>query len=279
VPRGAAVKLSIVIVSFNSRQFIEPCVRSLAEEPGTTEHEIVVVDNASSDGSAEAAQAFAPGITVIANRRNLGFGRAANQGFQKTSGEYVLVLNPDVTATPGSLGSMIRFMDGHGDTGLLLPKLLNPNGTVQPSCRTFYTLPVLLLRRTPLGAIFRNARSVRAHLMADWDHARVREVDWGLGAAMLLRRAAIGDGVPFDERFFIYFEDVDLCARLSQAGWKVVYFPEAALIHCHLRQSATGWWNRARFEHLKSLVKFIRKYRGLRPRTSGSSHQTIAFLS
>jgi hypothetical protein len=271
VPRGAAVKLSIVIVSFNSRQFIEPCVRSLAEEPGATEHEIVVVDNASSDGSAQAAQAFAPGVSVVANQTNVGFGRAANQGFQETTGEYVLVLNPDVTVTGGSLASMLRFMDTHQETGLLLPKLLYPDGTVQPSCRTFYTLWVLLLRRTPLGAIFPNARAAREHLMADWDHARVREVDWGLGAAMLLRRSALAGGAPFDERFFMYFEDVDLCARMKESGWKVVYFPEAALIHCHLRQSAAGWWNRARFEHLRSLIKFVRKHRGLRPRKSGSS--------
>jgi hypothetical protein len=266
-------------VSFNSRQFIEPCVGSLVEELSSSEREIVVVDNASSDGSAQAAGAFAPGVSVVANRTNVGFGRAANQGFRKTTGEYVLVLNPDVAVTRGSLHSMIRFMDAHGDVGLLLPKLLNPDGTVQPSCRTFYTFWVLLLRRTPLGAIFPHARAVRAHLMTDWDHARVREVDWGLGAAMLLRRSALDGDAPFDERFFIYFEDVDLCARLKEAGWKVVYFPEAALIHHHLRQSAAGWWNRARLEHLKSLIKFVRKYRGLRPRKTGSSHQNIAFLS
>jgi GT2 family glycosyltransferase len=228
--------------------------------------EIVVVDNASADGSADAVRALFPEVSVVANRTNLGFGQAANQGFRKSSGEYVLLLNPDVTAAPGSLERMLRFMEEHRDVGLLLPKLLNADGTVQSSCRTFYTFPVLLLRRTPLGAIFRNARSVRVHLMADWDHSQVREVDWGLGAAMLVRRSAVSQGAPFDERFFIYFEDVDLCLRLKQSGWKVVYFPEAPMFHHHLRQSAGDWWNRARFEHLKSLIKFIYKHRGLRPR-------------
>ena len=266
-------------MNYNTRQFLESCVRALVDEKAGTELDIVVIDNASADGSAESVRALFPGASVVANRTNLGFGRAANQGFLKTSGEYVLVLNPDVTVTPGSLVRMVQFMDEHRDVGLLLPKLLNPDGTVQPSCRTFYTLPVLLLRRTPLGAIFRDARSVRTHLMTDWDHAEVREVDWGLGAAMLIRRSAIGQGAPFDERFFIYFEDVDLCLRLKQSGWKVVYFPEAALLHCHLRESASGWWNRARLEHLKSLVKFICKHRGLCPRKAAIPHQNIAFLS
>jgi GT2 family glycosyltransferase len=258
-------------VNFNARQFLESCVRTLVEELSNAGldpvgHEIVVVDNASVDGSADAVRARPPGVSLVANRTNLGFGRAANQGFGKTSGDYVLVLNPDVTVAAGSLQKMVQFMDKDRDVGLLLPKLLNADGSVQYSCRTFYTLPVLLLRRTPLGAIFRDARSVRLHLMADWDHAEVREVDWGLGAAMLLRRSALGQGAPFDERFFIYFEDVDLCVRLKESGWKVVYFPEASMIHHHLRHSAAGWWNRARSEHLKSLLKFIYKHRGLGPR-------------
>jgi GT2 family glycosyltransferase len=258
-------------VNFNARQFLESCVRTLVEELSNAGldpvgHEIVVVDNASVDGSADAVRARPPRVSLVANRTNLGFGRAANQGFGKTSGDYVLVLNPDVTVAAGSLQKMVQFMDKDRDVGLLLPKLLNADGSVQYSCRTFYTLPVLLLRRTPLGAIFRDARSVRLHLMADWDHAEVREVDWGLGAAMLLRRSALGQGAPFDERFFIYFEDVDLCVRLKESGWKVVYFPEASMIHHHLRHSAAGWWNRARSEHLKSLLKFIYKHRGLGPR-------------
>ena len=262
-------------MNFNARQFVVPCVGALVDELGNAGldpvgHEIVVVDNASVDGSADAVRALSPGVSLLANRTNLGFGRAANQGFRKTSGEYVLVLNPDVTVAAGALQKMVQFMDINRDVGLLLPKLLNADGSVQSSCRTFYTIPVLLLRRTPLGAIFRDTRSVRLHLMADWDHTEVREVDWGLGAAMLLRRSAFGQEAPFDERFFIYFEDVDLCIRLKESGWKVVYFPEAPMIHHHLRQSAAGWWNKARFEHLKSLIKFICKHRGLRPRITAA---------
>jgi hypothetical protein len=257
--------LSVIIISFNTRELLLSCLSAVDRELEGVEHEVVVADNASTDGSAGAARASFPGVKVIANRENLGFARAANQGFRATTGRYVLLLNPDVTINGASVQSMAAFMEGTPDAGLLLPKLLNPDGTLQLSCRTFYSLEILALRRTPLGRLFPDSRAVRDHLMADWDHAEAREVDWGLGAAMFIRRVAVKDGALFDERYFLYFEDVDLCLELKSAGWKVIYFPRAAFVHHHLRQSASGLINRARYEHLRSLFKFWLKHRGLRP--------------
>jgi len=123
----------------------------------------------------------------------------------------------------------------------------------------------LLFRRTPLGKVFPNHRIIRKHLMMDWDHREPREVDWGLGACMLLRKEALGGQDIFDGRFFLYFEDVDLCLRLKEEGWKVVYYPEAVMIHSHLRHSARGVLNREKWEHLKSLIKFYFKHGRLGP--------------
>jgi GT2 family glycosyltransferase len=105
--------------------------------------------------------------------------------------------------------------------------------------------------------------------MMNWDHADPREVDWGLGGCMFLRREAVRGGEVFDERFFLYMEDVDLCFRMKANGWKVIYYPEAVMVHAHVRESARGIFNRAKWEHLKSMIKFYRKYGGFSPRISG----------
>jgi GT2 family glycosyltransferase len=150
-------------------------------------------------------------------------------------------------------------LDAHPDVGLVAPRLINPDGTLQLSCRAHYTMATYALRRTPLRLLFPDHPVVRRHLMADWDHAEVREVDWVLGAAMMLRREALGDAV-MDERYFIYFEDVDLCLRLQREGWKVVYQPGAVMVHHHRRASADGLLNRRKYEHFKSWVKFNLKH-------------------
>jgi hypothetical protein len=162
-------------------------------------------------------------------------------------------------------------LEGHPEAGLLLPQLINPDGSLQFSCRKFYDFFTLLFRRTPLGAFFPNHRVIRNHLMMDWNHGEVREVDWGLGACMSLRREALGSPEIFDERFFLYFEDVDLCFRMKKRGWKVIYYPEAVMVHTHVRSSADGFFNREKWEHFKSMIKFYRKYGGFSPRVPGKN--------
>jgi len=163
------------------------------------EYEVIVVDNRSTDGSYHLIQEKFSDLCLIENTTNLGFARAVNQGFRRGKGEYLLVLNPDVTLTPGSIGKAINFLDTHPDVGLLLPKLVNPDGSLQFSCRTFYNFSTILFRRTPVGKIFPNHRIIRQHLMMDWNHEEIREVDWGLGACMLLRREVLKGGNIFDE--------------------------------------------------------------------------------
>ena len=257
--------VSIILVSYNSVAFIHSCPSSIQQCLPGLAHEIVVVDNHSQDHSCQLIRMRFPGLVLIENPSNLGFGRAANQGFRKARGKYLLILNPDVTLLPGAVEKAINFLDGHSEVALLLPKLLNPDGTLQFSCRTFFDFPTLLFRRTPLGKVFPNHRVIREHLMMDWNHDEVREVDWGMGACMLLRREAIKDGNLFDERFFLYFEDIDLCFRLKNEGGKVIYYPEAAMVHYYVRESARGLINRAKWEGFKSLIKFYFKHGRLKP--------------
>ena len=262
------MRLTIIVVNFNTSAFILSCLQSIRDCVCGMEYEVIVVDNRSTDGSYHLIQEKFSDLCLIENTTNLGFARAVNQGFRRAKGEYLLVLNPDVTLTPGSIGKAINFLDTHPDVGLLLPKLVNPDGSLQFSCRTFYNFSTILFRRTPLGKIFPNHRVIRKHLMMDWNHEEIREVDWGLGACMFLRREALKGENIFDERFFLYFEDVDLCFRMKKEGWKVIYYPEAVMIHAHLRQSADGLFNRAKWEHFKSLIKFYLKHRRFSPPTS-----------
>jgi hypothetical protein len=172
----------------------------------------------------------------------------------------VFIVNPDTVAEPGSLDRLLELARSVPEAGIVAPKLLNPDGTVQMSCRRFYTLKTIVLRRTFLGRVFKDSPSVRRHLMLDWDHNSTAEVDWVIGAAMLVRRAAVAEVGPMDERFFLYFEDVDWCYRMHAAGWKVYYCPAGKLVHHYRRQSAQARFGRAKRAHLESWLRFSEKW-------------------
>jgi N-acetylglucosaminyl-diphospho-decaprenol L-rhamnosyltransferase len=255
------MNLSIAVVTYDSRAVIEPCLTSIYGANIPFPFEVIVIDNNSNDGTVEYIRSKFPDVRLIVNSRNEGLAKAVNLAFQESSGRYLLVLNPDIQVCPGAIPALLNAMEADPMIGLCGPKLLNIDGSLQYSCRGYYTLYTLLLRRTFLGTMSPNHEAVRHHLMMDWDHATSREVDWVLGAAFMLRREAIHDGKVMDETFFLYFEDVDLCLRLKKDGWKVIYFPDAMMIHRHQRASAGGMWNRAKVEHLKSWVKFTWKHR------------------
>lgn len=258
---GAAADLSVVIVGYNSRENIAACLTSLERHPAATAAtETVVVDNNSSDGTAELVRENFPGVRLLENRENLGYSRAVNQGIRETEGRYVLILNPDVTVLPEALDRLVAFMDSHPVAAIAGAKLLNEDGSVQESCRRFYTFWTLILRRTFLGRIFRNGRTIRRYLMRDFDHNESREVDWITGACMMVRRTALADVGVMDERFFLYFEDVDWCYRTWRSGWKVFYIADAVMRHRHARESARRGISRQLLAHLLSLLHFYEKW-------------------
>ena len=262
-PNG--VGLSIILVTYNHRDFILPCLQSLDRISKNLDREIILVDNHSSDGTGQLVRQHFRQARVIENQENLGFARAVNQAFRVSRGEFLLLLNPDVQVLPGAIERMTAYLRDDGKTGILLPKLINPDGSLQYSCRTFCHPLTFFLRRAPLSWAFSDHPAVRHHLMMNWDHQDIRQVDWGLGACMLIRRKALGETQIMDERFFLYFEDIDLCFSLKKRGWKIIYYPKAVMVHHYLRESADGLFNRAKWEHLKSLIKFYSKGGRLKP--------------
>jgi len=252
-------EISVAVVAYNSSAWLPGCLTSLQEAAGETSLEILVVDNASGDGSADLVRQRFPAVKLLVNHSNLGYARGVNQAAQHATGRYLLVLNPDVVVGSGSLKMLRDHLDHEPDVALVAPRLLNPDGSLQYSCRRHYTWGTYLLRRAPLRHLLPNHPLVGHHLMTEWDHSGIREVDWVLGAAMMLRREALGPQI-MDERYFLYFEDVDLCLRLQRQGWKVVYHPGATMTHEHRRESGRGLLNRRKYQHFRSWVKFQWKH-------------------
>lgn len=259
------IVLSIIIVNYNSGKMIKECLSSISKSFLNLSHEVIIVDNNSKDKYINFINEDFKKFLLLKNSKNIGFARAVNQGFWRAKGEIILVLNPDVKINPTSVEKAINFLENNPEVGILLPKLLNVDGTLQYSCRRFYTFPVLIFRRSPLKKLKPISQMIDKHLMKDSNHDKAMEVDWGLGACMFIRRSALNGDKIFDERFFLYFEDVDLCLRMKKKGFKVIYFPEAVMVHAHMRQSARGFLNRAKWEHLMSLLKFIIKHKRLKP--------------
>lgn len=255
------MKLSIVIVSWNVKKDLVNCLRSIGENPASESFEVIVIDNASTDSTVEAVRNEFPEIVVITNSQNLGFAAANNQGIEKSRGEYILLLNPDTIVQLNSLNILIEFMDKNEDVGICGPQLLNQDGTVQPSVRGFPTFRGALYRHTAFRhlRIFKN--EYKTWLMKSFDHKTRMDVDQVMGAAFLLRRTAIDSIGAMDEIFFMYYEEVDLCYRMKQAGWRIVFTPEAKITH--LGGKSSGQMPvRRRIMMLTSLLKFFRKHRG-----------------
>ena len=256
--------LSIVIVGHNHRWCLEKTLDSLFSPGHGVEFEVVLIDNVSTDGTVRMARARFPEVTVICNEERHGFARNANTGIKAARrGRYLLLLNPDVKVLPGALQALVAFMDDHPQVGIAGLKLLNPDLTLQYSCRHFYNPMVPLLRFLGVDRRFPDLAILRKGLMCDWDHNESREVDFVTGACMALRREALAEVGLMDDRFFLYCEDQDLCLRMWQHGWKVYYVTDAVMIHDLQRHSVKGFLNKHQRAHIQSLIYLFRKH-GLR---------------
>lgn len=226
------MRLSIIVVNWNVRDLLRECLASIDPALGlpAAEREIFVVDNASSDGSLEMVAAEFPHVRRIANSSNLGFGAANNQAYAQSRGDYVLLLNPDAAATGDALAQMLAWMEAHPRVGALGSRLVNFDGSLQRwtggALPTLWNVACHFLMLSKLLP-----RSWRpAPLFLDRDLAVEERVEWVTGACVLLRRAALGPRI-FDESYFLYGEDMDLCRRLGDTGWEVVYGPFATVRH------------------------------------------------
>ena len=255
--------LSIVIPHRNRRNSLERCLASLPSAAAVLSYETIVVDNGSTDGSREMLKERFPEVVLLQNRTNEGFSRATNQGLRVARGDHLLCLNNDTLLFPRSLEILVFFMKCHPNAGVVGGKILNKDGKVQPSARSFPRLETAFFNRSSLlSHLFPQNPFSRRYLLNDWNHDSVRQVDWISGSFFLIRRATFEKVGGFDERFFLYCEDVDYCRRVQEAGYHVFYNPEAKITH------ETGYSERrfdTLFFHHQSMYRFYKKYHSRGP--------------
>ncbi|MGA2285184.1 MAG: glycosyltransferase family 2 protein [Dehalococcoidia bacterium] len=252
--------ISIVIVSYNGREHLRRCLASLLAHPPAAEREVIVVDNDSADGSADMVAPDFPGVRLLRMRRNLGFAAGANRGIREATGEALVLLNPDSEIEVDPFAPMLAYLREHVEAGIVAPRLLNPDGSLQLSCRRFPTFSVALFNRYSLFTrLFPHNRYSRQYLLSDWQHDSISEVDWVSGACLMVRRSLLEPIGLLDEGYFMYIEDVDLCQRVHRAGAKVVYYPAVSVIH-HIGQSSRTLPSRSIVARHRSMWHYYKKY-------------------
>ena len=253
--------VSVLIVSWNTRELLRSCLLSLQTHLGKIEHEIIVVDCASSDGSAAMVRGEFPGVTLVASDENLGFARGNNLAFSRSMGEWVWLLNPDTEVFAGAAQTLVSFLETRPCVGGVASALVDArDGHFQRSCRTFPTPAALWCEASGLARLFPRSKRFGFYKMGWFSHRVRSEVEQPMASSFLLRREAIDSiGGIFDEQFPIFFNDVDLCWRLAEKDWQVWYEPAAKVLHWG---GASTKQRRAEMiaESHASLEKFYRKW-------------------
>ncbi len=244
--------LAIIVVNWNTRQLLLDCLAAIPAATAGIVAETWVVDNGSADGSVEAVRAQHPEVRVIANRENKGFAAANNQAIRASDSRHVLLLNSDTVARPGSLTRLVRFLDAHPEVGIVGSRLLNADGSLQPSWAMFPTLPAELVGK--------KLRLRRRYPTVDG--SRAYRTDWVDGAVLMIRRAILPQVGLLDEGYFFYTEEVDWCYRTRRAGWHVCHLPEAEVVHLG-GQSSKRAPTRMKLELYLSKLRFFGKHYGL----------------
>ncbi|RWU21402.1 glycosyltransferase family 2 protein [Pseudomonas alkylphenolica] len=220
--------VDVLVVNFNTATLLQPMFDALRQADSETLASYLVVDNASVDDSLDRLAKVCPEALVVSNAKNVGFGRANNQLLEHLQGKYALLLNTDAFVSEDTLEKTIAYMDAHPQCGVLGVRLVGRDGDLQPSCRYFPTPLNVFVSRTGLGRFFPGLKMVDE---MDWGHDAVRECDWLPGCFYLVRREVLDQVGLFDPRYFLYYEEVDHCKRVKEAGWKVVFYPHTTVVH------------------------------------------------
>lgn len=226
--------LSIIIVSYNIKDYLLACLRSINSQPADMALEVILVDNLSSDGTVGAVQSAFPQVRILANQENVGFARGNNQGLRASSGKYVLFLNPDTEVGKGALAGLLRLAQEHPEASAFTCRVLNPDGSLQHSCFHFPSLKMAFYGFFPIVPM----DSVANGRYPEGQFNRIFRPEHVLGACLMFRRDALVELGGWDERFFMYFEETDLCYRLKHAGQITLYTPEVSIIHYGGRSTA-----------------------------------------
>ena len=249
--------IAVVVVNHNAGEDIVRCIRSVFESAGEISLEVLVVDNQSRDGSPDVVKSAFPEVTVIRNDANRGFPAAANQGMLASRSEFVFLINPDAEVAAGTLEGFLKVARDHPRAGAIGALTRNPDGTIYPSARLVPSL-ALGLGHTVLAPFWPDNPWSRRYRLADWDRSTGRLIDWVSGSSALLRRSALDEVGVFDERYFMYVEDMDLCTRLRRAGWEVWFSPQLEVMH--IGATATAGQRRMTLEHSKSIYAYFVKH-------------------
>ena len=260
------MKLSIIILNYKSAGLTRQCVKGIYQAKSALDFEVIVVDNASGDGLQPWLTEHYPHVKQISLPNNKGYAAGNNAGIRQAGGEYILILNPDITVLPGKLEALLKFMDDHPQCGLAGPRLVNPDGSLQYSTYKFPSFWLPLFRRTFLGNIPALNPWLKDYQMMAWDHKEARAVDWLLGACLIVRRQAVEEVGLMDEQFFLYVEDTDWCRRFWASKWEVWYVASVELVHFHERLSAqkpllSAVFSKITWIHISSWFKYFQKWK------------------
>jgi len=254
------IDLSVIIVNYNVKDLLRKCLQSVFDFQKDLSFEVMVIDNDSEDRSTSMVRGTFPHARLFENKRNLGFSAACNQGIRKSRGQYILLLNPDTEFTSGGIGKMIEFMDAHPQVGICGPQMIDPQGKIHFSCRSFPSyLTAISSGQSILNRLFPHNPLSRKYLLKDQNRSQKKEVDWVSGSCLLTKREVVERIGLLDELFFMYVEDVDFCYRTKKAGFLIYYFPEVMIIH-HIGKSTEKRKLLMKVEHHRSMYHFYRKH-------------------
>ena len=253
-------QVSIITVGMNHLLHLKVYFHSIfVTAKPTIDFEIIYVDNCSIDGSVEFVRKHYPLVKILENKIIKGFAANNNYGVSNSKGKYILILNPDVVVLPNAIDCLYNYLILNDSVGIVVPKLLNEDLSVQLSVRKFLNLKILFHRLINMGKDVVDSKILQKYLLTNVDKDKTQPVDWALGAAMFLNRSWFDRLKGFDERYFLYVEDVDLCLRNWKLGKEVIYLPESKFIHTHQRKSNNGW-NKTKVYHLMSICRFLLKH-------------------
>lgn len=259
------MKLSIIIVNYFSGNLVRQSLKKLFGQNFDFKWEVIVVDNSPEERLGEKLLPAFPLVKYISLEENLGFASGNNIGLREARGEILLILNPDIFVTPSSLEGMMDYLEFKREAGVVAPQLLNPDGSIQYSCHHFPKWFMPILRRTFLGNFSWAKKYLDYYEMKYWDHMSEKEVDWAMGACLMVRRDGLEKVGYMDDGFFLYFEDTDWCRRFWSSGLKVIYLPQAKMFHFHKRASKFpvifSLLHRPSRAHIKSALRYFWKWR------------------
>jgi GT2 family glycosyltransferase len=257
--------LVIIIVNYNVCALLRRCLESVLASSGDLQIAVCVVDNHSTDGSVQMVQAEFPQVTLIANQQNVGYPAGNNQGLRALGAgseappRYSLLLNPDTEVPPTAFATLVQYMDDHPDIGVVGPRLVLPDGSLDLACRRgFDSMSALIYRMVGLSKLFPHSPRFARYNMTYLDEHQTAEVDSVVGAFMLIRDAAIQQVGLLDEQFFMYGEDLDWCKRIKEAGWRILYNPEVTVLH--VKRASSRQNPRAQIEFYRAMLIFYYKH-------------------